>query len=126
MYGVIDIGSNTIRLVTALCRAADFMTRNTERRVEIGCPVLDEAVKDRIHEIVDMLWRDNQKARVITADGGYKKIGQGEETAESFNAQAAQMNLAEETGYLPEDRKALSLGRVRRARHRWSLFAKKK
>lgn len=106
--------------------SADFMTRNTERRVEIGCPVLDESVKARIHEIVRMLWSDNQKARVITADGGYEKIGQGEETAEPFNAQEAQMNLAEENGYLPEDRKALALGRVRRARHRWSLFAKKK
>lgn len=53
--------------------SADFMTRNMERRVEIACPVYDEAVKGRIHRILDANLCDNQKARIMQPDGSYRK-----------------------------------------------------
>ncbi|WP_130860933.1 polyphosphate kinase 1 [Bacilliculturomica massiliensis] len=51
--------------------SADFMTRNTERRIEIACPVLDEGVKQRILEMMNVMFRDNVKAREMQPDGTY-------------------------------------------------------
>ncbi len=53
--------------------SADLMTRNTERRVEIACPVLDEGLKQRINGIMTALWYDNVKARILKSDGSYMK-----------------------------------------------------
>ena len=54
--------------------SADFMTRNTERRVEIASPVLDQAVAARIHRIIDIYMADNTKVRVLFPTGRYHKI----------------------------------------------------
>ena len=51
--------------------SADFMTRNTERRVEIACPVLDPWCRRRLLGIAEQLMADNQKARVLCPDGTY-------------------------------------------------------
>ena len=51
--------------------SADFMTRNTERRVELACPVLDPWVRGRLFHIIDLLQRDNAKARELKPGGGY-------------------------------------------------------
>ena len=53
--------------------SADMMTRNTDRRVEIACPVLDPNIKKRVLKIVDIMLRDNVKARVLQSDGRYRK-----------------------------------------------------
>jgi len=45
--------------------SGDLMTRNIERRVEIACPVLDNEIKKELHEIFDIQWNDNVKARVL-------------------------------------------------------------
>ena len=45
--------------------SADLMTRNTERRVEIACPIDDPAVRTRLHDIL--------YARVLQPDGTYCK-----------------------------------------------------
>ena len=49
--------------------SADFMTRNTERRVEVACPVLDPQVRRSIFHICDVLVSDNVKARQLGPDG---------------------------------------------------------
>lgn len=49
--------------------SADFMTRNTERRVEVACPVLDPQVRRSIFHICDVLIADNVKARQLGPDG---------------------------------------------------------
>ncbi len=54
--------------------SADFMTRNTERRVEVGCPVLDRKTRARLFHIIDELQKDNVKARVMKPDGTYQRI----------------------------------------------------
>lgn len=43
----------------------DFMTRNLDRRVEVGCPVYDPSAKQRIMDIFDIQWSDTTKARII-------------------------------------------------------------
>ena len=51
--------------------SADFMTRNTLRRVEVAAPVYDEAVKQRIRHIFDTVMRDDEKGKELQADGSY-------------------------------------------------------
>ena len=53
--------------------SADMMTRNTEKRVEVACPVLDDAVRRQISYYMDAMLADNVKARVLQSDGTYKK-----------------------------------------------------
>lgn len=53
--------------------SADFMTRNTTRRVEVAAPVLDTKIKEKILDIFKIMQRDNVKARCQQPDGTYKK-----------------------------------------------------
>lgn len=54
--------------------SADFMTRNTERRIEVACPVFDAECKKKIREILDACLADNTKGRQLEADGTYSEI----------------------------------------------------
>ena len=51
--------------------SADFMTRNTIRRVEVAAPVYDSHVRERIVHIFDTMLNDNVKARVMQPDSTY-------------------------------------------------------
>lgn len=51
--------------------SADYMSRNTIRRVEAAAPIEDERLKKRIREMFRILMRDNVKARVMLSDGSY-------------------------------------------------------
>lgn len=53
--------------------SADFMTRNTIRRVEVAAPVYDEDIKRRIIDMFNIMLQDNIKARVQNPDGSYSK-----------------------------------------------------
>lgn len=64
--------------------SADFMTRNTTRRVEVATPIYDEDIKKRVLHIFNVLMSDNVKARVQMADGQYVHAVQ---TGEPVNAQ---------------------------------------
>lgn len=61
------------RSETAECRvyiaSADFMTRNTTKRVEIAVPLLDKEVKERVCGIFNLTLRDNVKARELQSNG---------------------------------------------------------
>ncbi|MDE6595558.1 MAG: polyphosphate kinase 1, partial [Oscillospiraceae bacterium] len=54
--------------------SADFMTRNTLRRVEVAVPIYDNHVRNRIMHIFDVLIRDNVKARKMASDGNYSHV----------------------------------------------------
>lgn len=54
--------------------SADLMTRNTIRRVEIACPILDGELRKRILHILESMFSDNLKARQLRSDGIYQKI----------------------------------------------------
>ena len=51
--------------------SADYMTRNTTRRVEVAAPVLDAGIKKRILDIFETQMNDNVKARDMLPDGTY-------------------------------------------------------
>lgn len=75
--------------------SADFMTRNTIRRVEIGVPILDKDIKKRVLSMFDIMMKDNVKARIQQPDGTYRKVPvqEGEEiinSQEIFYEQAYQ------------------------------------
>ncbi len=54
--------------------SADFMTRNTERRVEVAAPLLDRKIADRAVDIFETMLRDNVKAREQDNEGNYHRI----------------------------------------------------
>ena len=67
--------------------SADWMARNFDRRVEVVTPVLDPHLRSYLKDVVlPAYFRDNVTARILTADGFYKKpqIGPDEEP---FNSQ---------------------------------------
>ena len=51
--------------------SADFMTRNTTKRVEVAAPVYDPELKELILESFNLMLRDNVKASVLKSDGNY-------------------------------------------------------
>ncbi len=53
--------------------SADMMTRNTDHRVEVACPVLDPDLKQEINHYLDVVLSDNVKARLMQSDGTYIK-----------------------------------------------------
>ncbi|MEP2279259.1 polyphosphate kinase 1 [Maribacter sp.] len=55
--------------------SADWMTRNLDYRVEVGCPIYDEDIKKELMDTFDICWKDNMKARVFNAaqDNAYRK-----------------------------------------------------
>ena len=68
--------------------SADFMTRNTLRRVEVAAPIYEETLKERVREMFRLMLRDNVKARVQQPDGTYVKRGRSE-GEEALNSQEA-------------------------------------
>lgn len=71
--------------------SADFMTRNTLRRVEVAAPIYDEKIKDRIRSMFKVMLMDNELARIEGADGIYrlqKADGEKINSQEYFNEQA--------------------------------------
>ena len=58
--------------------SADMMTRNTEKRVEVACPIYDQAIKKQLVRYLGIMLADNVKARVMTSDGTYQKKKGGE------------------------------------------------
>ena len=54
--------------------SADFMTRNTLRRVEVAAPLYDETVKNKVRKMFATMLRDNVKAREQQTDGSYRKL----------------------------------------------------
>ncbi len=58
--------------------SADFMTRNTERRVEVAAPILDKRLADRVADSFDIMLHDNVKAREQNNDGTYRHVARSE------------------------------------------------
>ena len=71
--------------------SADFMTRNFDGRVEVTCPIYDEAIKKQIIDTFDIGWKGNVKARYHSEklDNEYRKRAEGEK---AFRAQHEMYN----------------------------------
>ena len=52
--------------------SADFMTRNTLRRVEVAAPIEDSDIRMQIQEMFVTMLSDNRKARIMNNKGNYK------------------------------------------------------
>lgn len=52
--------------------SADFMTRNTLRRVEVAAPIEDPDIRMQIQEMFVTMLSDNRKARTMNNKGNYK------------------------------------------------------
>jgi polyphosphate kinase len=64
-------GGNELYFLTS----ADWMSRNIDRRIEVGCPIYDKNLQKTIKDMLTMQLSDNTKARLITKaqDNSYKK-----------------------------------------------------
>lgn len=51
--------------------SADFMTRNTLRRVEVAAPVLDERLKNQLDWMFETMMKDDEKGKCLTKKGIY-------------------------------------------------------
>lgn len=71
--------------------SADMMTRNTEKRVEVACPVYDENIRRRLIHDLKVMLSDNVKARQMDSTGAYRKKKQD---TVLVNAQATFMKEA--------------------------------
>ena len=79
--------------------SADFMTRNTIRRVEVAAPILDGDLKKRLKEMFHAMLNDNQQARELLNTGEYVRIRNDKtplNSQELFYEQAYEQNLPKE------------------------------
>ena len=63
--------------------SADFMTRNTLRRVEVAAPVYDEEIKACLLRMFHIMLQDNQQARQEDGEGIYRILPTDEEPLDS-------------------------------------------
>ena len=71
--------------------SADFMTRNTIRRVEVAVPILDQQVRDHLDHMFEMMMSDDEKGKELTSKGLYVSINLSEikmDSQELFYAMA--------------------------------------
>lgn len=94
--------------------SADFMTRNTIRRIEVAAPINSPKIRSRILHIFDIMLSDNVKARIQNPDGTYSKVipAEGEEL---INAQEYFIKEAAENANAAAVRKPIKV-KVRRIR----------
>lgn len=52
--------------------SADFMTRNTVRRVEVATPIFDEKIKERLDFMFDTMMQDDEKGKQLNNKGNYE------------------------------------------------------
>ena len=61
--------------------SADYMTRNTLRRVEVASPIYDADLRARILDMFDTMLRDNVQAREMESNGQYRRLKPGKDEA---------------------------------------------
>ena len=78
--------------------SADFMTRNTLRRVEVAAPILDPDLRRRLTGMFRTMLRDNRQARELRPTGEYVRVHNEEEPLDSqeFFYQEAYCQAAEQ------------------------------
>lgn len=57
--------------------SADWMPRNLEKRVELMFPIRDPGIRRRIEEMMELFFRDNQKAHELMTDGSWRRLKPG-------------------------------------------------
>ncbi len=75
--------------------SADLMTRNTERRVEIAYPLLEDHTRAQVRGLLDLQLKDNVKARQMDSEGVLQRIPIAD-GAEAIDSQQRSMDYATE------------------------------
>ncbi len=57
--------------------SADWMTRNIDYRIEVATPILDPRLKQRVTDIIDILFSDTVKARFIDKELSNRYVPRG-------------------------------------------------
>lgn len=83
--------------------SADFMTRNTERRVEVGCPIENPELKNRLIAYFDEQFLDSRKGRRLLSSGFYAPVETVNE--EPVDSQAWFIEEAHEERFRPLPKK---------------------
>ena len=78
--------------------SADFMTRNTERRVEVAVPVDDPELKKELIEYFDTQFDDDAKGRKLLSSGYYTNIESDRD--EPFDSQKYFMQTAKQNRFI--------------------------
>ena len=78
-----------------LISSADMMPRNLDRRIELLIPILDDECRRKAINILKTCMKDNSKARVIRADGGFNAPKMSADTG--FRSQQEFQRQAKET-----------------------------
>ena len=100
--------------------SADMMTRNTEKRVEVACPIFDPKIRKKLMHDLNIMLADNVKARKMLSDGTYRKKVQGERTVnaqETFMKEA--LNARRPAAVVHKKEKESLLGKI------FAIFRKK-
>ncbi len=63
--------------------SADYMTRNTLRRVEVAAPVLDDQLRENLDFMFDTMMKDDEKGKRLNAKGNYEDRKVNEKTIDS-------------------------------------------
>ena len=95
--------------------SADMMTRNTEKRVEVACPILDPHIRKKLLHDLGVMLADNVKARKMLSDGTYRKKTGGTEPVnaqETFMKEA--LNARRPAAAVYKKDKGTLFGRLRR------------
>lgn len=95
------------------CASADWMPRNLERRVEILYPIESHDAKQKVLDILDVLFSDNIRASFMLDDGSYEKAdrrGKASVCAHDVfkkmatDAEDSEDNLKDERVFIPKER----------------------
>ena len=57
--------------------SADWMTRNIDHRIEVGCPILDRNIRKVIKDQMDLQVRDTSKARILDPEQRNEYVTRG-------------------------------------------------
>lgn len=74
--------------------SADFMTRNTVKRVEVATPIYDVELKERVRSMFNIMLRDTVKGRQLSSDGNYYRRETPQPESESIDSQVYFSNEA--------------------------------
>jgi polyphosphate kinase len=92
--------------------SADFMTRNTERRVEVAVPISDSDIHAKIRSMFNLMLKDNCQAWELQPDGTYVRIKNNEKelNSQELFCKMAYDNANSETSAFSGDKMPLRSG----------------
>lgn len=78
--------------------SADYMTRNTLRRVEVAAPVLDDQLREKLDFMFDTMMQDDEKGKRLNAKGNYedRKVNEKKLDSQELFYEMAYENAAKE------------------------------